>query len=431
MTTYFDNEIKVETTYFSKKNKTDKRKSAIYMGFTIYQTGIMQFKHSISTGIKINTGELNKGQMTGRNINAKNVEHNLNLQTKKADKFLGELSYKGTKTCSELLKEIQINAKEKITGKAPRKHKEEFISKMKTYSYSEIMTRCIKDKNISTGRQRGYNRSYELLKEYFQNEIPAIGLITEQDLETFKKWLKENHTLKQNTATDYRSKIATVIKYALKLKVLTVNPLPENFRGSFVDGNREVLSENECIDIIKINDETLSMTERVAKYCLLVQLLTGMGYSDMKDIQHSNIKYSENEGRYYIEKERNKTGIKFKVFLTDNAFYMVNKLKELTSSDTKPFNVPSIDYSLRMYKKIGEAAEIPTNITTYTLRHTFAVNYMENEGRIEDLAKILGHTLLKTTQIYGKISNKRLAEKTELLQQKSKIHQIQPLLKAV
>jgi site-specific recombinase XerD len=129
-----------------------------------------------------------------------------------------------------------------------------------------------------------------------------------------------------------------------------------------------------------------------------------MGYSDMKDLEHTNIKYDENQSQYYIEKERNKTGVTFKVFLTENGFFMLQQLIFLTGDDIKPINIPTIDYSLRMYKVIGKKVKIKTNITTYTLRHTFSVDYMEKDGRIEDLQKYLGHSNLKTTQIYGKIS---------------------------
>jgi hypothetical protein len=40
-----------------------------------------------------------------------------------------------------------------------------------------------------------------------------------------------------------------------------------------------------------------------------------MGYFEMKNLTHEHIKYSENENKYYIEKERNKTGVQFKIFI--------------------------------------------------------------------------------------------------------------------
>ena len=104
---------------------------------------------------------------------------------------------------------------------------------------------------------------------------------------------------------------------------------------------------------------------------------------------------------------------------------MMNKLIDLTGDEKKPINLPTIDFTNRCYKKMAVKSGIKTKITTYTFRHTFAVNFIENGGRIEVLSKILGHTLLKTTQIYGKISNKTLSVQMDEVENKSKIHQLQ------
>jgi site-specific recombinase XerD len=338
--------------------------------------------------------------------------------------LINELSLKKINSCSELKKELIQNLKLKITGKPPKGYKTDFISKLNDYTYHSVMNLLFKDRNTSEGRKRGYDMGYKLLKEFYTDDIPTINQITTDDLEQFKNWVSKKYS-NRNTLTDYLSKVSSVIKFGVKLKIISVNPLPEKFRGSWEDGDRKVLSESECFKIMNLSEDKLSNTELVSKFCFMVQLLTGMGYSEMKNLTHEHIKYSENEDQYYIEKERNKTGIKFKIFLSENGLNYVNKLRELTGDSKRPFNIPSIDYSLRMYKDLGKKVGIKNNITTYTLRHTFSVNYMENDGRIEDLSKILGHSNLKTTQIYGKISNKRLSEKMRELEQKSKIHQIQ------
>ncbi len=430
VTMTINNGISVDLTLVPKKKKTDRTKYNIYLSFGIYQKGIKQFTpHSISTGMTVNVSEWKQGEVAGRNDKAKLLNERLNEYQSKAKDMLNQLALRKVKTCSQVLEEIKANAKTVVTGKAPRGLKNDFISKLKDYTYKNVMERLIKDKGISVGRQRGYQRSYELLNNFFNEDMPTIDQITTEDLERFNKWFKPKSL---NTKTDYQCKIAATFKHAIKLKILNTNPLPEKFRGAFVDGNRAVLSEMDCLKIMNIDDSTLSKTEEVAKYCILVQMLTGMGYSDMKAVKHINIIFDQNENQYLIEKERNKTGVRFKVFLTDNAKHMIENLKQLTGNVEKPFNIPTIDYALRIYKVIGKKAGIIVNVTTYTLRHTFAVNFMENDGRIEDLAKILGHTLLKTTQIYGKISNKRLAEKTKQLQSTSKIHQLQQtMMKAV
>lgn len=423
--------INATVTLMPKKNKT-KTEYIIFLAFNLYQKGIRQLHpYTFSTALKVKINEWANGAVKGKSLSANNINERLIDFQNKAKNLLIQLSTKNIKNCSEVLSEIEANAKIEILGKAPKGRQTEIISKLKNYDYETIMKKLFVDRKISIGRQRGYNRSFELLKKYFNNQIPTLNLLSDTDFENFKKWFLENYNVSQNTSTDYLSKIAAVIKFALKLKIITVSPLPERFRGSFVDGNREVLNQNECMALIRLDDGKLSNTELVAKYCLILQLTTGMGYGDMKSLKTSHVKFDENEKEHFIEKSRNKTGVSFKVFLSTNAKHSLNKLIELTAKDGNDINLPTIDYSLRVYKELGKKAHIKTNITTYTLRHTFAVTFMENDGRLEDLQKYLGHLDIKTTQIYGKISNKRLSTKIKELESKSKMHQLQTPLIAV
>lgn len=432
MTININNGITVDIRLIPKKNKTNNDLYCIYIGFYIYQNGIKQDYHSISTGINCMVTEFKNDKVTGKSDKANLINGRLYEYLTSAKDMLTQLTVKKIKTCGELLNEIRSNAKEMILGKAPRGKKNDFISKLKDYQYSEILNRYLDKKQPSKDRKRNYLFTVKLLNEYFNNEIPIINQITSSDLQDLKKWMSEKYK-NQNTATTFLAQIAAIFKYAVtELKILAVNPIPENFRGSFVDGNRQVLDENECLKIMNLDEDKLSQTKKTAKYCLMVQMLTGIGYGDMQNMKHENIKYHGQFEQYYIEKNRNKTTELFVVNLTKNALYYINKLKDLIGDDKQPFNLPSIEYMIRIYKELAKDAGVTTNIATYTLRHTFSVNYMENDGRLEDLQIRLGHKDLKTTQIYGKISAKRLAQTTTDLESKSKIHQLQTIkLKAV
>ena len=48
---------------------------------------------------------------------------------------------------------------------------------------------------------------------------------------------------------------------------------------------------------------------------------------------------------------------------------------------------------------------IEKKISFHSARHSFAVLYLENGGSIYTLSKLLGHSTVKTTAIYSKISN--------------------------
>ena len=52
--------------------------------------------------------------------------------------------------------------------------------------------------------------------------------------------------------------------------------------------------------------------------------------------------------------------------------------------------------------------------TTHTLRHTFALNYLQhNPGKLVELADLLGHDSLDTTAIYTRPSVESLARDLE------------------
>ena len=53
-------------------------------------------------------------------------------------------------------------------------------------------------------------------------------------------------------------------------------------------------------------------------------------------------------------------------------------------------------------------AETDKKIHFHTSRHTFATRALKKGMRIEYVSKLLGHSSIKTTQVYAKIVNKDL-----------------------
>jgi site-specific recombinase XerD len=67
-------------------------------------------------------------------------------------------------------------------------------------------------------------------------------------------------------------------------------------------------------------------------------------------------------------------------------------------------------------KELGDICDINKNITMHIARHTFATSVTLSNGvPIETVSKILGHTSLKTTQIYAKVLDKKISEDMDLL----------------
>ncbi len=59
-------------------------------------------------------------------------------------------------------------------------------------------------------------------------------------------------------------------------------------------------------------------------------------------------------------------------------------------------------------KEIADICQIKKNLTYHLARHTFATLSLSKGVPIETVSKMLGHNKIQTTQIYARITNKKL-----------------------
>ena len=72
-------------------------------------------------------------------------------------------------------------------------------------------------------------------------------------------------------------------------------------------------------------------------------------------------------------------------------------------------------------KEIGDLCEIKKNLTFHLARHTFATTITLSQGvPIETVSKMLGHTNIKTTQIYARITDNKIGHDMDILSGKLK-----------
>jgi len=70
-------------------------------------------------------------------------------------------------------------------------------------------------------------------------------------------------------------------------------------------------------------------------------------------------------------------------------------------------------------KELAKLCNIEKNLTFHIARHTFATTITLSNGvPIETISKMLGHTSIKTTQIYAKVLDNKISEDMAQLEQK-------------
>lgn len=84
-----------------------------------------------------------------------------------------------------------------------------------------------------------------------------------------------------------------------------------------------------------------------------------------------------------------------------------DKCRALVVSDLYKDRV-SVGTVQLIVKNAAKRAGIDKHITPHTFRHSFATNFIENNGGVLPLSKMLGHASLDTTSIYTHIVNNEL-----------------------
>lgn len=81
------------------------------------------------------------------------------------------------------------------------------------------------------------------------------------------------------------------------------------------------------------------------------------------------------------------------------------QIEELTLADIRRMTATNIQLLIRNSAK---RAGIKDKVTPHTLRHSFATNFLQNNGNMRYLAELLGHSSLETTQMYANVVNNDL-----------------------
>ena len=97
---------------------------------------------------------------------------------------------------------------------------------------------------------------------------------------------------------------------------------------------------------------------------------------------------------------------------------IIEKYKGL-SKDDHVFPVPSNGRCNTILKELGRQCGFKIRLTYHVARHTNATTVLLSHGvPIETVSRLLGHTDLKTTQIYARITNQKISSDMEILSHK-------------
>ena len=233
--------------------------------------------------------------------------------------------------------------------------------------------------------------------------------INKDTLRRYEAYLLEKGCMR-NTVSTYIRRLRCIYNKAVENGEAAF--IPSLFKGVFtgVESQRKKslpLGDLNRLMTVPVKGEKLRKTQLAL--CLMFQY-GGMSFVDFAHLNRGNIKNG------ILDYNRQKTGTSMRLEVLDTAEAMYKELAGERGggsgylfpflSGTKNGHEEYLEYTAalsrfnRNLKTLKEVAGIVSDVTSYTIRHSFAMSLKEQNVPIEMISELLGHKSIKTTQIY-------------------------------
>lgn len=239
-------------------------------------------------------------------------------------------------------------------------------------------------------------------------QLRNMDLMFVKDYELF---LKTECRLSHNVAAKMIQYLKKMVTFAHNTGIIQHHPFT-GYVISVKKVDKGYLSERELKIIIGKQFDCLRLEH--VKDIFLFACYTGLSYIDIANLQESNIRQSF-DGNMWLIGKRGKTGISYNVPLFNIPLMIIEKYKG-KQPEGKVLPVISNQKLNSYLKEIADVCGIAINLTFHVARHTFATTVTLGNGvSIEAVSGMLGHSDIKTTQIYARITNEKIRKDTQCL----------------
>lgn len=296
---------------------------------------------------------------------------------------------------------------------------ETFLDIFKKYNEDlKLLVGKSKSKATLQKYERAKNHFQQFLKyKYSRTDILPVEL-NHIMLHDFEIYLKTNGKCAHNTTSKFIQTIRTICLFAKNSGLMQHDPFV-NYRISFEKVDRGYLLDIEIKAII--NKEFASDRLSAVRDIFIFSCFTGLAYIDVANLTYDNLK--ESDGKFWIMTKRQKTNISSNILLLDIPLNIIEKYRSKNKGN-RLLPVLSNQKMNSYLKEIADICGINKNLTFHIARHTFATTITLEKGvPIETVSKMLGHTNIKTTQIYARITKEKI--QNDMLNLSSKLSEFQ------
>lgn len=244
---------------------------------------------------------------------------------------------------------------------------------------------------------------------YDREDVPLTGIST-SFLNGFDMWLRKECRLAPNSVWVYMISLKHILSLAQTEGLTGCNPFA-SYVNHYTRVNRGFLMEEELLRLMDVPTHT-PMEERV-RDLFLFAAFTGLSYIDVRNLREENVQKFF-DGHWWIITHRQKTRVETNVRLLEVPLKIIGKYRGEVS-DGRLFSMPSNNCCNENLRHLAARCGIRIRLTFHVGRHTFATLALNRGMPIETLSCILGHTNICTTQIYAKITDRKISDDIAVL----------------
>lgn len=271
-----------------------------------------------------------------------------------------------------------------------------------------IVRRTDERKDRAEGTIKHYRTLVKVLEDF--GRINYFHDLTRSNITMFDDYLRSKG-IKDTTVYGYHKNMKAYINEAIRFGIISENPYVGLKINRGKSDKRKYLTYEEMrrMERCRITDPSVNRVRDL----FLFQCYTGLAYSDLYKFDFAS-DVERRGNKFIIADRRVKTNEDYFIVLLSPAMEILRKYD---------FNLPVIsNQKYNDYLKVAASfAKIDKNLTTHCARHTFAVFALNNGVPMEVVSKMLGHTNIKTTQIYAKVLNTEVEKGFDVLERKMKV----------
>lgn len=393
--------------FWIKKLRTKNGKAPLFARITIDGK-----RKEIATNRNISVLEWDASaqRVAGRSVEAKEINDRITIIKSKLLKCFDSLELRGEYISVESLKNEYI-------GKRVERKK---ILDVFTFKLTRISLEVENNKTAKSTYNK-YEDTFNHLKQFIKTSYETsdcyLDEIDYSFIADFENYLSVTKSLHNNTSMKYVSITKSIFRMANQRGWIKHNPVAA-FSCSFNYNEPLRLEMHELEDMYRKEMPVKRLEE--AKDIYVFMCYTGYGFSDTKQLTREHIFFGIDK-QLWVSKERQKTEGFECVPLLPIPLEIIEKYKNhpycISSGTLLPVRANS---NFNAYlKEIAVICHINKELTTHTGRHTFATSVtLENDVPLETVGKMLGHSSIKSTQRYARVTRKKISNNMSNLKAK-------------